>query len=218
MVTVHLNGRPYKCPTSWQELTTRQYVKMMKDWDPEIDIENRDFFKLFCILTGAGFKKMAKTPENEDSIWNCIHWVIDEKFSFSETKPKAIEIDGKQILIPDGPGQMSIGANIHARKVIEKSKTYEENIAAAAAIYLQPLYDESKFDPKRVPELEEKLLDMPAYLIYPVGFFLLKRALTFGKRPRNVVSLILRSLFRKPGKTLQGWLRPDDLFHTTIWD
>lgn len=216
-VKVHLNGVPYECPACWTELSAHKYIRMMKEWDQEKDLEDRDFFKLFNILTGSDFKKVAITDEIEAIIWSCVHWVIDERFEFSSTLPKVLQVGDKSIFIPADPGHLSIGQNIMVRQAIEGTKSLEENIAVAAAIYLQPLYDEGKFDADRAMELQEKILDMPVYLVYPVGFFLLNRALSYGKPRMNAASRMINSLITRLNRMRLGWRESSALFHTTTW-
>lgn len=214
---VHLNRVPYECPSCWMELSTRKYVRMMREWDQDKDLDKRDFFKLFGILTDADFEKISRTPKNEAEIWKCVHWVVDERFEFSRTLPRVLQIGEKSILIPPDPGHLSIGQNILVRQATEGTKSLEENIAIAAAIYLQPLYDEIKFDADKAKSLEQTILDMPVYLIYPVGFFLLNHAFSYGKRPTNAVSRVISNLITRLNRTRQAWRGSSDLFHTMTW-
>lgn len=218
MVAVRLNGKAYNCPCSWMDtgMTTRKYIRIMKEWDNDKEIEDRDPFKLFCILTDSPFKQFQATTENEVMIWGLIRWVIEEPFSFSKTPPKALKIKEKIILIPESPGGMSYGANVLLKKEIQ-GKTLEESIAIATAIYLQPLYDEAKFDINRARELEAAILDMPAYLIYPVGFFLLKNAFPSGSQPAKGWHRALRSLIARLSRMRPTWRNQDGLFHSTTW-
>lgn len=208
MTNVTLNGRPYKVPSTWQEVKVRQYVRILKDWEPEKDISDRDYFILLKILTDGNFAGMENTLENQVTLTNILGWVVTEPFKFSEKLPKVLEIGGKSYAIPEDPRDLSIGQNIHLRRdYIEKSKILEENISIATAIYMQPTMDNSLFHMKRAVEIAKEIDEMPISLIYPIGFFLLKRALGFGSKPVSFWQLVKISLVKISRKMLQEWRR-----------
>lgn len=195
MVAVKLNGTRFDCPSSWMEITTGQYIKVVKEWDRDKDIADRDYFKLFNILTDGKFTGHQNTTENDITILSCVGWVITEDFMFDKKLPKVLDIAGKVIDIPKHPGELSIGQNIHLRRdFMDKSELLEENIAIATAIFLQPLIDGKKFHVERAKELAKDIEKMPAYLIYPIGFFLLKRVQSFGMPSVRIWSQIKTNL------------------------
>ena len=186
---VTLNGKDYQCPTCWEQVTVAQH-KQILDWDTDKELHERDFFKLFCILTGTNFKSFNNTPENEVTIWNAIKWVVEQPFQFDK-EPKALQIGDKIMMIPRDLGMAAIGQNVIMRQVLEKAKVYSDadgNVidyncyAEAVAVYVQPMYDEGKFDYKKALELVPVIEQMPVYLIKPIGFFLLSRAIESGQR------------------------------------
>lgn len=194
MVAVKLNGENFQCPTSWEEISTKQYIRIAKEWDREKDIADRDYFKLFNILTDGKFTAFKGDAVSDASIINCVGWVITEEFAFSETLPKVLVIKGKAVDVPQDPSELSIGQNIHLRRdYIEKTELLAENIAIATAIYLQPVID-GKFSISRAQELCKEIEQMPAHVIYPIGFFLLKRAMRFGLHSESLWSRIKTNL------------------------
>jgi len=184
MVKLKLNGQPAECPGSYEEIKTRHYVRILKEWDQSVDIADRDYFQLFNILTDGAFTDFSRTVENEITFHNVISWVLTQDFKFSTILPKVFEYKGELVPIPLEIGELSIGQNIHLRRdYIDKSKILEESLSIATAIYLQPKIDNGQFSMKRAIEIAKDFDEMPAYLIYPIGFFLLRRALTFGMLP-----------------------------------
>jgi hypothetical protein len=204
MVRVRLNGKPYECTLGYGELKTVQYIRLFKDWDLDKDAADRDYFKLFSIFTGSKFGAFSQTPENEAAIWSCVRWFVEEPFD--PPKVNFIEIDGKKLDLKD-PGHLSIGQNIHLRRIIESSKYIQENIAIAIAIYLQPQYDVDKFDIEKARILEKKILDLPIYSTYNMGFFLLNQTLNYGYKRGNVLSLIRHSHIKMSRQMLHLWRR-----------
>jgi hypothetical protein len=208
MINVLLNGKRYHCPSCREELKTRQYLRILKEFDFQKDIAEWNYWQLFSILTDTDFKDYAHTIENDLAIFDCVAWVYS--LSFDKARPKVLTFPNthRLIQVPDHPGELSIGQNIHLRRdYLDKSKTIEENIAIATAIFLQPLIDNKKFDMKRAKEICKQVEEMPAYQIYPLGFFLLKRAMKFGQKPEKLSPLDLTSLKQTLKGTLRGWLK-----------
>jgi hypothetical protein len=206
MIAVKLNGEKFHCPSSWQEITVRQYIRVVKEWDRDKDIADRSYFKLFNILTDGAYTKYENTSENDITILDCVGWVITQEFAFDKKLPKVLDICGKAIDIPQHPAELSIGQNIHLRRdYIEKSEIIDENIAIATAIYLQPLIDNSRFNINRAIALSKEIEKMPVCLIYPIGFFLLRRAMKFGMPSASLWSRIKTSLRQKLKRMLPPW-------------
>lgn len=176
-----VNGHKKTIPSCYEEVSTRHYQQMVKEWIDDKPIAEKDYFKLFCILTDTNFKSFQASSVNEATIWNAIRWTVEQNFQFSDVFPKVLKIGDKLITLPKKVGALSIGQNIHLRQLLDKSKYVEENLSMATAIYLQPLIDNSKFDYDRAVEIEKEIAEMPAYLIRPVGFFLLTNALLSGR-------------------------------------
>ncbi len=217
MTNINLNGKHYKIPSTWQEVKVRQYVRILKEWEPEKDIADKDYFILLKILTDGNFAGMENTLENQVTLTNILGWVVTEPFKFSETLPKALKIGDKTYSIPEDPRDLSIGQNIHLRRdYIEKSKILEENISIATAIYLQPTIDNSLFNLKRAVEIAKELDEMPVSLIYPIGFFLLKRAIGFGSRPVSFWQALRISLGKKLRRTWPAWRKSTGSTDMTI--
>jgi hypothetical protein len=204
MTTIRLNGKKYFIPSCWEEVTVLQYVQIIRDWEPEKDVADRDFFLLLQILAGVRFKTMQANMENQVTLTNALAWVVAQPFQFSETLPKALFIRGKSVSIPRDPEELSIGQNIHLRRIIDKSNFVQENIAIATAIYLQPILEEKRFHVEQAQALAKELEQMPIHVIYPIGFFLLRRAERFGKMPMGYWHQIRINLSARLSKM---WLR-----------
>lgn len=206
MVALKLNGKPTDCPTSYDELNTETYQRIFKEWDLQKELHERDFFKLFCILTGSPFTQVDQSPENEAAIWELTRWVIEQNYTFTEA-PEYIEIEGKKLSIPENIGSLSIGQNIILKQLLEKSKYLEESISMAMAVYLQPIYHESKFNYQKALEIERVIKRMPIKDTYQVGFFLLSRALKDGQKHSSNWHLIQKHLSKKLKRMWPKWLR-----------
>ena len=195
-----------RVPSCWEEMTVAQYIRILKEWEDGTAIEDRDYFKLLNILNDGKFTGFEDTVENHVSLTNILGWVIVQPFEFSEDLPKVLVINGKVVDIPRHPKELSIGQNIVLRRdYIEKTKKLGENIAIATAIYLQPIVDKSLFKANRAQEIAKEIEQMPINLIYPIGFFLLERAMRFGQNPGKSLPLIKTNLGETLKKMWLGW-------------
>lgn len=93
---------------------------------------------------------------------------------------------------------MTLGQNFHIRAEMAKATNIESLISFATAIYLQPLIDESDFDLTRARMLEEQILDLNVFEIFPIGFFLLSKLNNSGSV--GLLHLLLRKL-----KKMKTW-------------
>jgi hypothetical protein len=162
-------------------------------------IEQRDYFKLFNILTDSDFTEVEATSEMEATIWNVIRWIIEQPFQFPETMPGVLKIEERLLILPRDVKGLSIGQNIHLKQALTKSKYVESNLSEAVAIYLQPLYDSKKFNYDRALELKKVIEEMPAYLIRPIGFFLFRSVSPHGSGPMNFLKKMKTNLMQKLG-------------------
>ncbi len=229
-----LNGKDYEHPTQWNQIKTRHYQRMVREWERDqtgtpIELEDRDYFKLFQILTDSEFGGFRDTIENQVKIESAVAWVVFENFSFSEELPKALEFEGRQIEIPSNLKQLSIGANIKARQALDKGLVLVDQngklvncdcYSTLVAIYLQPElnpHPKGGFNWAKAQELEKIIAEMPIYLIRPIGFFLLKRVWKYGSKPEKIWLQTLNSLIRKLRRMLLGWLKFKGSSHTLTY-
>ena len=208
MISVKLNGEKFSCPSCWDEMKVRHYIRIIKEWEDGTDIADRDYFKLANILMDGKFTDFSKTTENQLTLIDLVGWVITEPFDFDKALPKVLRFRDRNIDIPEDPRELSIGQNIHLRRdYIEKSNKLEENIAIATAIYLQPIIDNSLFNMRKAEAIAKEIEDLRIALIYPIGFFLLNRALKFGMPPEKTLLPIKTSLKKTLRTMLPGWLK-----------
>lgn len=182
-----LNGTKYACPVAHEDplFTIEIWQRIVTEWDISLPEEKRDYFHLFCIMTGSDFKQFHATAENEVTIYNAIRWFVESYYQWGEM-PKVLKIGDKVIDLPRKVQALSIGQNIALKNTANASKSWVTDkgkaieygcYAKATAIYLQPLYSGEMFNYDKVEELEQIILKMPAYLIRPIGFFTLASAL-----------------------------------------
>jgi hypothetical protein len=177
MITYTNNGKKFHAINSWPECSVAKYQRIVKE-------QPKDPVGLFSILTDQDYEFINNStdPDIEIRMNACIDFFFSDPEGFKGVGlQKIIKIDNKILEVPSRPGALTLGQAIQLRRRIAETKFLQENIAAAAAIYLQPLYDEAPFDMDKALDLEKILLTMPITRIYPVGFFLLRRLTSSGR-------------------------------------
>ena len=206
---VTLNGVRHESPTRWSEMKTRHYQRLIKEWDQDKDIADRDYFKLFNILTDSKFGAFENTIENQVKIEHAFAWVVFEPFRFKDSPPQTLEISGRVADIPKSLKTVSIGANIKARQALDKASVLVDEkgnfkdcdcYSLLVAIYLQPdLLPTIKggFNWANAQLLEKGIAEMPIEVVRPIGFFLLKNVYKYGQRHERTWKQILINLANK---------------------
>jgi hypothetical protein len=187
-LNILINKQRIVAPTCYAELKTRQYVRLLKEWEWHKELADRDFFQLFSILSDTDYNAITRTIENDIALMDIVGWILTEEPTFKTAPtPTAFEFNDEIFSIDKLPGEMSIGQNIHLRSdFIEKSKLLEESISIAIAIYLQPQITKGKFNLNKAKELAKVIDEMPITRTYPLGFFLLLRVCKFGLMPAKI--------------------------------
>lgn len=215
-----LNGKPANFPNKFEELKAGIFQRVFQEWDMEKELPDRDYFQLFNILSSNGgreFGILADTPENHEAVYQLTRWFIETPCPYTKDLPKEITIDGRVITIPEKIGSLSSGQNIVLRQLLLLNRLDEGGITTALAMYLQPLFDNSKFDYKRAKDIELIVKEMPAEIVYPVGFFLLKRMRRHGLMQQETWHLILTNLKLMLEKMLPSWQTVPGLLSLQAW-
>lgn len=204
MLVLEVNGEKKKCPVCWEEVTVSLYQRLKTEAH-----EGDHAVKVFSILTGTDFNKVweAEAEDLEAAIYQCTAFVFNSPEEFRTTPvPKTFTLGGKSVLVPGKVGRLTVGQNFVLRGELSKAagegRPLESLLAIALAVYLQPLVDLAPFDVDRTRELEQEVLEMNVYDVFPVAFFLLSRlqssgnyGIVFWLRP---LILLWRTLQRKP--------------------
>lgn len=180
MTSVLFNGKKNLVQNSWDEVKTRIYISIVKDWEPDLDVADRDYWKLLNILTDNKYK-YDQSVENQITLIDLIGWIIFQPAEFKEAPlPKVLKFKDAIVDVPQNIKELSIGQAIQLRREIERLKILDACIPIAIGIYLQPLIDKGKFNLSRAKELAKEVEEMPITLTYPIGFFLLNLAMRLG--------------------------------------
>ena len=161
------------CPTSWDEVTVRQYIQFESDWN------GKDLVKLMSILTGLDVETISNSKGNViNQLTPIITFVQDSPPDFKKLPKKDLLINGKTIKMPKKLEQETFGQMSELYKILEDKEDIIKHIPRVMAIYAQPQL-EGAFNKETLDKTEELINDLPAVLAYPHCFFFYNRAQTY---------------------------------------
>lgn len=210
-------------PVSWDETTTALFQKIIKEWDMDKPMAERDPIKLFSIISGQPYNTIHESEDyNVHSTVNAVCAYVYHSDLPTEVKADFMLLN-KVVSIPKDLSGMTVGQAIQIRQKMDTVKDVRELISFACAVFLQPYFDGEKvndrfkkaqFDMERVRQLEEAVLEMPITYTYPIGFFFLTRLNISGMMPiQNYQQTKLTGL----KKWLQRWLMSRSFNRFFIW-
>jgi hypothetical protein len=209
MIQFKLNGQSFSAPTSWEEVTFKQYL--------EIFNLNGDLLQVVSLFSGADYETVKKaTVIGLDKLL--------EALSFLNTPheiPTYSPTCGPYTLPANSKGQFniqyeSLGQFEDARQAMNKvaGKSMQEHTKAYGkyvAIYLQKIRD-GEYDPQKVDAMEVDVQNFPALQVCSLGqfFFVKLKTLLNGTRktsPPTPQSRKKSKRVLKPSKRSSGHTR-----------
>lgn len=182
MLVLEVNGKKERCPVCWEECTVRIFQRLVSDLK-----EGDDAVKVFSILTGTSYSKLWESDQEdlEAAIYQATAFVFNQVPEFKQQPtPKTFKLGGRVVTLPGKIARLTVGQNFQMRQELMKAskegRSPESLLSIAMAIYLQPIVDASGFNMDRARELEEEILDMNIFDVYPAAFFLLNRLQSSG--------------------------------------
>ena len=193
MLTLTANkSKDIKVPSSWFETSTELFQKIIREWDMDKPIAERDRIKLFSIISGQEYTEIEESEDYHlQSLLEAVCAYVYYK-DLPTNVTDTFKIKDKVVTIPKDLSGMTTGQAIIIRQKMDTVKDIRELISFACAVFLQPYYDgvtkkdrfkKAKFDMDRVRELEPFILDMSITYTYPIGFFFLQRLNKSGMMP-----------------------------------
>lgn len=172
MISFKLNGQSIAIPTTWNEVTFKQYIAMF-------DLKD-DNIQLVSIFTGMDYDHLKKAViiglENILTALSFINKPPVFPGSVSEVGPYKIPNNQKGAFniqhesLAQFEDMRQIMRKLPTGDVKEHTKAYIKYVA----IYIQKIKD-GDYNPLKVQEVEEELQNYPAYQIITLGsFFFLK--------------------------------------------
>lgn len=179
-------------PVTYYDMSTRVYENIYAKWDGELTPAG--VVKLLSIMTGEEYKDyIHSTDKNmENVLLKTIDCVVRPTVILDALPvPSFFKIDGHTVILPTSLKNLTLGQNLYVKRCAD-NKDIRSGIALAAAIYLQPVLDNSEFKDERAEYWADRLRDLPVTDIYPIGFFTYRRANFFGNGQTLYSHLIQR--------------------------
>jgi len=179
-------------PTKWTEMSTRTYMRLMNEWT-----DRDDLTRMLAIVYNIDYDILNKSnPLLMKPLARACRFLVTDTMDLkSLPKPSTINIGAQKIDVP-----VKIGTEAFGKAIILKSmigKTFEENIAKLAAIWLTPI----PFSMTAARKLEEQIMELPITDVYPISFFCVS-TLTLPGSVLMKGLLLLRASGKRIGNTL----------------
>lgn len=182
MIKFKINGASKDIPTSWNDVTFKQYLEIFNVKD--------DILQLVSIFSGTDYE-ILKTAQiiGVEKLLEAISFA-NEQIKF----PDYVDHCGPYRIAANSKGQFniqyeSLGQFEDARKIMNglngSIKLHTEAYGKYVAIYLQKIKD-GTYDPQKVEDMENELQNYPAFQVITLGsFFFVKLRILFGGIPRT---------------------------------
>ena len=206
MPVFSVNGKKIKCPSCWEDgVTVHTFQRILTEVK-----EGDDLVKVFSILTGTDYKGIweSHSEDLEAGLYQATSFIFNQPQDFRrEPRPTTFHLDGKNILVPEKIGRLTVGQNFRMRQELssaaKEGRPLESLLSIALAIYLQPIVDLKPFDMDRARVLEKEILQMSVCDVFPTAFFLLTRLQNTGPSG-TMLSTIRRTLIQLLRKLRRG--------------
>jgi hypothetical protein len=185
MIKFKAEGIKYNCPTSWYEITFKQWKDLKS---------TKDDLEILTILTGIPKNKIERLSDK--SIFN-----LSIAISFISTPLKIEEYDvpegfkineRKKIPYVKDIKEKEYGQKIYLQHLLIENKDDEQKIIEESVlIYSQPYIDNKKFELDRIEELKNSLDNVFFVDLYAI-------AIAYSKQLQSIIETEARELKVNP--------------------
>jgi hypothetical protein len=167
MLRLKTTLRTISGPTQWDEVSTGLFQELIKNTDP---------VKRLSLLYNLNYEELMQETSHVllAPLTQAAAFIDHQPLSKDLPESGKIKIGRTEYDIPKKLGAYTLGQAIQCRAHLEKCATYEEGIARAVAIYMQPTVTKSEFDMDKVELVEQMVLVSPVTEVLGTGFFLLQ--------------------------------------------
>lgn len=185
MIPLKIGEIKTNIPTSWDEITLRQYM------DLQTYREDLNILRLLSILTGVEYRILLNVNADsfDERIMDSIEFIKEPIDIYTLEESDVLDWKGRELKVPD-PSTHTIGQKLALQSKIRQLQETGEGshailVSYAIAIYMQPLIDKSEFDDTRVEEIRNDVLALPLVKAYPLGSFFLDGWIMFLRSSVN---------------------------------
>lgn len=185
MIPVTINNHNMYIPSSWDEVTVAQFIKLASDGDCVNPVA-----KTIAALTGIDYDIIESMQcDVSDSVMQSISFIGNVP-DFSKMKaPAEIKIGEQVLTVPKDITEETFGQKIMIQQkindCIESGKDLSTLIPFTIATYFQPAYFNEKYSGKKAEQLEELTNQCKIIEAFPVANFFLSRCINSLKKKTN---------------------------------
>lgn len=184
MLNVLINGKSIAFPTSWADVSVRQFNEIKK-----IDVADERYnsickmLEIFTGISATEWFEMEASEVDTNTILLMLEFCKDPIQWDSLKAPESIKIGGKDITIPKDINMSTYGQIVvfdtKVIPLIHSEGSISSVVHSAVAIFLQPLITGKKFNADLLAETENQILDLPIYQVFPLASFFLRRYFSY---------------------------------------
>jgi hypothetical protein len=188
MTPIKINGQSLEIPSSWDEVTTMQFIELS-------DSEERPnhIVRIISALTGIEYETLAATEcEIAESVLQAVAFIGTPPDFSKLIAPDKINVGGKLLTVPKDITSETFGQKTLVQQKInecvEAKKELSSIIPFTIAQYFQPAYYDSKYNDKQAEQFESITRHVKILEAFPVAnFFLSKYISSLNERANNSI-------------------------------
>ena len=197
MLPITINEKKIQIPTTWKEITFKQYLKFL-------DLGETQFINAVALFTGIpkDVWEKSKQIENFYIIVGALEFLQKDPKVIGAKKPETVTIKGNEYKVPEGLKNYSVKQFEEMRGLIRKEqkkgeitiKLYPKIIS----LYFCTLIFE-EYTIKNIRETEKLINELTIYDVVGIGAFFLKSStnlLNGIQKRKRPLSMIVRKLMR----------------------
>lgn len=194
MIPYKIGDLSFSLPTSYGELTLKQFIDLIEIPDDE------NYLDVISILSGVDKKVLSQCEILEiDHLLSPFIEFLQEPLKGEFVLPDNIQIAGIWYPKPSGIGINTFGQKISLQRAITKSEKEErkeyEIYAYIIALYIQPAVTKSAYDEDKVDELVPEIMNCRISEVFPIASFFLKNYETYlnsKKKDYHIHPLVMK--------------------------
>ena len=176
MTPITINDKPYSIPSSWNEVTVRQWMALR--------YANK-LSGIIAVLADLPINDILHSSEVDldDRLWPMLEWYTKAP-DWKNLKPKPfLFVRDRALRIPDNLGYSTyeqvenLKTYFNEEIQTKKNDDFASMIVPAVAMWAQPEYDKSAYDEYRAKEMEKELMESSIMEVYPLATFFFRKHL-----------------------------------------
>lgn len=186
MLYIQITDKEYKIPTTWDEVTLRQYRDLM------LNANGMNHIRLLSIFTGLSYDVLCNLP-CDDFLIKAVPLMdfLSQEFNpFHCARKKKITIGNVELPTISDPSKERFGQKLYMQQLVTTAITSKANhimlVAPTIACYYAPLlHKDKKWDESHVKDVEKIVDDMLVMEAFPEADFFLHGYMRYAPKKQT---------------------------------